>query len=123
MRKVIMTLLTGILILLCVTVEGQAQCDWIPGDYNCNGTPFELTDVVTVISYYRGLAEPCYFCDCGIYGEHFPVPADPNGNCIPFEFDDVFYALRSQPPRICPDCLRADDRTEEAVPDSSENQK
>lgn len=113
MRKVIIIVLTGILTLLCVSVEGQAQCDWIPGDINCSGTPFELSDMVYLIATYRGVVEACYFCDCGIYGGHFPVSADPDGNCIPFEISDIYYG---RTPRICPDCLEEDNGIAPAKP-------
>jgi hypothetical protein len=108
MRKVIIALLTGILILLCVNVEGNAQCDWEPGDFNCNGTPLELSDIIAAVSNYRGISEACGFCDCGEFGEDFPVSADVDGNCIPYELSDLVAAIsayrRVIPEVLCPGC-------------------
>ncbi len=111
MKKFAAIILIGLCVPLFSNIEAQDDCDFVYGDYDCNGTPFELTDVVAIFAVYRGLRPPCYFCDCGIYGENFPVSADPNGNCIPFELADVIYALRRGGlPVICPDCLQRQPR-------------
>lgn len=110
MKKFATIVLIGLCVPLFSNIEAQAECDWVLGDYNCNGIPFELPDLVTVIGNYRGTLPACYFCDCGIYGENFPVSADPNGNCIPFELADLVYAFGGHPPVICPDCLQRQHR-------------
>ena len=66
-----------------------SDCVYIAGDVNCNGTPAELPDVITMVSMYRGTVEHCYECDCPPHGEFFAPHADPNGNCISDELSDV----------------------------------
>lgn len=108
MKKFAAIVLIGLCVPLFSNIEAQDECDFVFGDWNCNGIPHELPDPIAFIGVYRGTLLPCYFCDCGIYGENFPVSADPNGNCIPFELADLVYALRCRPgdpPVICPDCL------------------
>ena len=106
MKKFAAIVLIGLCVPLFSNIEAQADCDFVYGDWDCNGTPFELTDPIAFIGVYRGFRLPCYFCDCGIYGENFPVSADPNGNCIPFELADLVHGFgRWHPPVICPDCI------------------
>jgi hypothetical protein len=82
------------------------ECEYIPGDCNCNGIPVELSDAVSMIGQYRGSVGPCYTCFCPPHGEHFAANADPDGNCIPFEISDVVIMLNwpHWPPFGCPDC-------------------
>ena len=90
------------LIMTAASVEVAAQCTW-----DCY--PRELSEVVYMMAIYRGVLQPGRFCDCGQYGEQFPVCADLNGNCIPFELADVVLAVAcyrgNGNPELCPDCL------------------
>ena len=64
-------------------------CEYIPGDCNCNESPLELDDVLTMIGYYRGTVSPCFTCACPPHGDYFAATADPNGNCVAYELADV----------------------------------
>lgn len=66
-----------------------AECVYIPGDCDHNGTPLELPDVIAMIGMYRGTIDPAYTCDCPPHGDNFAPEGDPNGNCIAFELGDV----------------------------------
>jgi hypothetical protein len=114
MKKFVTIILIGLCVPLFSNIGAQDDCDFVFGDWNCNGTPFELSDPLAFVAVYRGAVPPCYFCDCGIHGEDFPVSADANGNCIPFELADLVYALCTNrigcPPVICPDCLQRQPR-------------
>jgi hypothetical protein len=91
-----------VLILTAGHVTVSADCAW-----DCH--PRELSDVVYMVSIYRGSSQPYRFCDCGQYGEQFPVCADLNGNCVPFELADIVTAFACYrgygDPALCPDCL------------------
>jgi len=84
-------------------------CAYVPGDCDHNGIPLELTDVLAMVGFYRGIIEP-YLCECGedppIY--NFAATADPNGNCIPNELNDVVTEIGayrgSYTVSGCPDC-------------------
>lgn len=65
-----------------------SDCSYIPGDTNHNGIPVELSDVIVMITVYRGTNPPYYICDCPPHGEFAPE-TDPNGNCIGSELSDV----------------------------------
>ncbi len=82
------------------------ECDYIYGDPNHNGVPWELPDVIWMIGLYRGTVEPAYTCYCPPYGDDYAPGADPNGNCVPFELSDVVFMIRPPdwPPYGCPDC-------------------
>ncbi len=67
---------------------GQGCCPYIAGDVNYNTMPFELVDVMAMIRCYHG-APPYYTCDCPPHGSDFPATADPNGNCVANELNDV----------------------------------
>lgn len=64
-------------------------CEYLAGDCDHNGTPVELSDVIAMISMYRGAVDPYYTCDCPPHGIDFAPEADPNGNCIALELSDV----------------------------------
>ncbi len=84
-------------------------CIYIPGDVNRNGAPLELTDVLAMIGFYRGTAEP-YLCECGEDPiiHDFAATTDPNGNCVPNELNDVVTEIGayrgSMTASGCPDC-------------------
>lgn len=86
------------------------DCVYAPGDVDHNGTPLELSDVVTMIGNYRGTADPSYTCDCGVDppGPNYAATADPSGNCIPLELNDVVTEIAayrgSAGASGCPDC-------------------
>lgn len=97
-------------------------CEYIPGDCNNNGTRLELDDVISMINFVRGSEIPELECDCPPNGV-FAVTADPNGNCIPFEFADIITEIGAYRGEEgvevsgCPDCpgvtgLRYGDRGE-----------
>jgi hypothetical protein len=75
---------------------------------NCYWWEPDLSSIITFIGIYRGTIEPLSTCDCGPHGEHFPICADINGNCVPMELSDLFYLICSYrgcpPPVMCPDC-------------------
>ncbi len=85
-------------------------CIYIPGDVNRNGASLELADVLAMIASYRGIVEPYYLCQCSedppIFD--FAATADPNGNCIPNELNDVVTEIGayrgSDTVSGCPDC-------------------
>jgi hypothetical protein len=85
-------------------------CDYIPGDCNHNGTPLEISDVLAMIGNYRGMVAPYYICDCGVDppGSYFAATADPNGNCVANELNDVVIEIAayrgSMDVSSCPDC-------------------
>jgi hypothetical protein len=79
---------SSISIPVTFNVGGQ-DCIYIPGDCNHNGTPIELSDVIAMISIYRGIIAPYYTCDCSPHGSDFAPGGDPNGNCIASELSDV----------------------------------
>ena len=93
MLRSVIIIFMGICVLTGGNLKGQTSCDWEMGDFDCNGIPFELADVIVAIGNYRGTAPPCYFCDCGIYGENFAFSADVNGNCIPYELSDLIAGI------------------------------
>ncbi len=82
------------------------ECNYIRYDCNHNGVPWQLSDVVAMIAYYRGVAEPGYTCHCPPHGDNYPPGADPNGNCVPYELYDVVYMIGrpTWPSMGCPDC-------------------
>ena len=53
---------------------------------------------------------PAYICNCDVYppGDQFAATADPNGNCVPFELNDVVTEIGVFRGSItasgCPDC-------------------
>lgn len=85
-------------------------CEYIPGDCDHNGTPLEISDVITMIGNYRGSVEPYYDCNCGVDppGPYFAATADPNGNCVANELNDVVTEIGayrgSAEVSGCPDC-------------------
>ncbi len=88
---------------------GGGDCVYIVADCDHNGTPLELTDVVAMIGYYRGLAIPAYDCDCPGVSETFTPDADPNSNCTAYELSDVvaeisYYRGQSAPGSGCASC-------------------
>ena len=104
--------IVGFLLVLWLFLAGGAgaqidcqqiweDCFWQP--------PMELDDVVAFIAIYRGMFEPWLTCDCGPRGDHFPVCADVDGNCIPLELSDVVYSIGCYrgvvEPIMCPDCF------------------
>jgi hypothetical protein len=84
------------------------DCVYVAGDCNHNGVPLELSDVVEMISLYRGSASPQYTCDCPPHGSDFAAEADPNGNCVAFELSDVVTEIAAyrgtDEASGCPDC-------------------
>ncbi len=84
-------------------------CTYVPGDCDHNGIPLELTDVLAMVGFYRGIIEP-YLCECGEDPiiHDFAATADPNGNCIPNELSDVVTEIGayrgSMTASGCPDC-------------------
>ena len=86
------------------------ECDYIYGDCNHNGTPWELADLIAMIGIYRGAIDPYYTCYCPPHGDDYPPGADPDGDCIPYELSDVIIMLRPPDWPIfgCPDCLASD---------------
>ncbi|MEE8418287.1 MAG: hypothetical protein V3S06_06445, partial [candidate division Zixibacteria bacterium] len=85
------------------------DCVYIVADCDHNGVPLELTDVVAMIGYYRGLVVPAYECDCEGISETFTPDADPNGNCVAYELSDVvaeisYYRGQSVPGSGCQNC-------------------
>jgi hypothetical protein len=79
-------------------------CDYLPGDCNCNGVSEELSDIVSIISQYRGAVEVCYTCQCGERPD-FPPQADVDGNCVALELSDVICLFHSRfCLSWCPDC-------------------
>ena len=107
MKRVIV----GFLLVLWLFVVGGAgaqndceevwdDCFWQP--------PGELGDIIAFIGMYRGTIEIESTCDCGPRGDHFPVCADIDGNCIPLELSDVVYSIGCYRgvllPIMCPDC-------------------
>jgi hypothetical protein len=73
----------------CLHEYAGSECDYVAGDCNCNGTPLELSDVVSMIGQYRGSVGVCYTCSCPPNGDNFAPAADPNGNCVALELSDV----------------------------------
>ena len=72
-----------------VTLNVGMGCSYVPGDCDHNGIPLELSDVIAMISMYRGDMDPLYRCDCPPHGSDFAPEADPNGNCVAIELGDV----------------------------------
>ena len=68
---------------------GGSDCQYIAGDVDHNGIPLELSDLIAMISIYRGSALPAYTCICPAHGDDFAPEADPDGNCVAFELSDV----------------------------------
>ncbi len=93
----------------CGLYVESSICAYVPGDCDHNGIPLELTDVLAMVGFYRGIMEP-YLCECGedpaVY--NFAATADPNGNCIPNELNDVVTEIEayrgSMTASGCPDC-------------------
>lgn len=83
-------------------------CTYAPGDVNNNGTPLELSDVVTMIGNYRGTEDVAFTCSCPPNGAEFAATADPNGNCVPLELGDVVTEIAAYrgngEASGCPDC-------------------
>lgn len=85
-------------------------CDYIPGDCDHNGTPMEMSDVLAMIGNYRGTVAPYHICDCGVDppGAYFAATADPNGNCVANELNDVVTEIAAYrglgDVSGCPDC-------------------
>ncbi len=85
------------------------ECDYVPGDCDHDGTPWRLTDVVSMIAFYRGFAEPPYTCYCPPHDDDYPPGADPDGSCVPYELSDVVIMITmfrgpGWPPSGCLDC-------------------
>jgi hypothetical protein len=72
-----------------VGLPSGADCVYIPGDCDHNGTALELSDVIAMIGMYRGSVTPPYECSCPPHGDNFTPTADPDGNCVPLELGDV----------------------------------
>jgi hypothetical protein len=94
-------------VILDLQVVGD--CVYIVADCDHNGTPLELTDVVAMIGYYRGLVVPEYECDCPGISDTFTPDADPNSNCVAYELSDVvamiaFYRGQETPGAGCQNC-------------------
>ncbi len=87
--------------------QGGDDCQYVPGDPNCNTIPAELPDVIAMIGMYRGTVPHCYECDCPPHG-NFAPSADPNGNCISDELPDVVAMIGiyrgTVPIESCDDC-------------------
>ena len=86
----------------------QSPCEYIPGDCNANGNPLELSDVIMMISTYRGTAPVPFICPCPPRGDEFAATLDPNGNCAPNELADVVSEIAAYRGNAsvsgCPDC-------------------
>ena len=83
------------------------ECIYIVGDCNHNGVPWELSDVISMIGFYRGTVQTPYTCQCPPHDDDFAPGADPNANCVPFELSDVVFMIRPPhwpPVEGCPDC-------------------
>jgi hypothetical protein len=110
----------ALLLILSFTPWGrtvaQENCDYLFRDCNRNGIANELTDIVTMIAYYRGSIIPGYTCNCPPHDWLFMPDADPDGDCVPFEISDIV-AILGPPPDWppydgCPDCPGGDLRQE-----------
>ncbi len=106
MKRIIFSSILLSLLLTAGDITAQ-ECEYRIGDCDHNGTPWELTDVVAMIGYYRGLVVPYYTCDCPPHGSEFMPDADPDADCVPFELSDIMAVLvpPDWPPfGGCPDC-------------------
>ncbi len=93
-------------ILARVDFEGS-DCVYVPGDCDGNDTSRELTDIIAMITYYRGQI-PEYSCECPPdHPEYYPR-ADADGDCLAFELEDVVKTIAAyrgpEPLSGCPDC-------------------
>jgi photosystem II stability/assembly factor-like uncharacterized protein len=88
-------------------LEGP-DCQYIAGDADHNGTPLELSDLIVMISAYRGMAEPNYTCSCPPHGDNFAPEFDPDGDCVALELNDVVHMIAAYrglaTPTGCQDC-------------------
>lgn len=106
MKRVI----AGFILVLWLFVVGgagaQNDCQEVWDD--CFWRDPGLPGIIAFIGMYRGTIEPQATCDCGPRGDHFPVCADIDGNCIPLELSDVVYSIGCYrgvvQPIMCPDC-------------------
>jgi hypothetical protein len=91
-----------------VTLIAGSYCNYVPGDCDYNSVPLELSDVVAMVSMYRGNSDPLYTCDCPPHGSDFAPEADPDGNCVAFELADVVTEIAAYrgtgEASGCPDC-------------------
>lgn len=89
----------------------EGGCDYVPGDCDGDGNARQLTDVTSMISFYRGPPPPQYACECPGWGEYYPH-ADVDGNCVPFELTDVVISIAAyrgpEPLEGCGDCPGTD---------------
>ncbi len=86
---------------------GGSDCVYIPGDCDGNDTSRELTDIIAMITYYRGQI-PEYSCECPPdHLEYYPH-ADADGDCLAFELEDVVKTIAAyrgpDPLSSCEDC-------------------
>ena len=86
----------------------RIPCDYIPGDCDHNGISLELSDVIMMISTYRGTAPVPFICPCPPNGDELAATLDPNGNCVPNELADVVSEIAAyrgdDSVSSCPDC-------------------
>lgn len=91
-----------------LSVEMVSGCDYIPGDVDNSGVPYELADVIAMIGNYSGGLPPYFVCACPPNGDYFAATADPNGNCIAMELADVTHVIAAYRGDViaygCSDC-------------------
>jgi photosystem II stability/assembly factor-like uncharacterized protein len=96
---------SGIILYTATGGEPPSSCDYVPGDVNYNGVTNGL-DVVYLVSYLKGGAEPPLSCPCGTHGDLY-VAGDANGSCDVNGLDVTYMItyFKGGPDIIpCPDC-------------------